>query len=180
LGFGVVADEVRSLAQRSAQAARDTAAKIDDSIHKSQRGVELSSQMAHALEGVLDRVCRVDELIGKIAIASAEQSHGISQISSELAQMDGVTKKNASSAEESASAADELNAQAKALKEVVVELAKIVGGSKVVSHGEASPHETIDPTEDNDADENPPHSWERTHLQGTHRSLAKASAEAVE
>jgi ABC-type transporter Mla subunit MlaD len=129
MGFAVVADEVRNLAQRSAQAARETAAKIEDSIHKSDHGVQISGKVAQGLQEIVTKIHKVDELVAEIAAASKEQSQGIGQVNTAVTQMDKVTQSNAASAEESASAAEELNAQAEALKEAVRELQQLVGGA---------------------------------------------------
>jgi methyl-accepting chemotaxis protein len=128
-GFAVVADEVRSLAQRCAQAAKETAAKIEDSVQKSAHGVQISSKVARSLEGIVGQARQVDELAGKVAIASQEQSQGIEQVNMAVTQMDKVTQSNAANAEESASAAEELNAQADALKDAVAELLQMVDGN---------------------------------------------------
>jgi methyl-accepting chemotaxis protein len=129
MGFAVVADEVRNLAQRSAQAAKETAAKIEDSIQKSDHGVQISSKVAQGLQEIVTKIRKVDELVAEIAAASKEQNQGIGQVNTAVTQMDKVTQSNAASAEESASAAEELNAQAESLKEAVRELQQLVGGS---------------------------------------------------
>ncbi|MDX1953493.1 MAG: methyl-accepting chemotaxis protein [Verrucomicrobiota bacterium] len=128
MGFAVVADEVRNLAQRSAQAARETAEKIEDSIRKSEQGVQISSKVARSLEEIVLKAHTVDELVGQIASASREQSQGIQQVSIAVTQMDKVTQSNAANAEESASASEELNAQAVMLKEAVDDLMNLVSG----------------------------------------------------
>lgn len=134
-GFAVVADEVRTLAQRSAQAAKETAQRIEDSIEKSERGVQLSTRVAKGFQDIVNKARQVDELIGQIAGASQEQSQGIAQVNTAVSQMDRVTQANAASAEESASAAEQLSAQAKTLLDAVSELNHIVG---VRSDGEGS------------------------------------------
>jgi methyl-accepting chemotaxis protein len=133
MGFAVVAEEVRSLAQRSATAARETAEKIEDSIQKSGRGVELSAKVATSLAEIVDKARQVDTLIGEIATASTEQTQGISQVLTAVTQMDTVTQNNAASAEESASAAEELNAQAKSLDDAVADLQRLVSGETAVA-----------------------------------------------
>ncbi len=127
-GFAVVAEEVRNLAQRSAQAARETADKIEDSIQKSQQGVQFSGQIARRLEEIVAKARQVDELLVSIATASREQSEGVNQINLAVTQMDKVTQSNAANAEETAAAAREMDSQAKTLNEVVVELAGLVSG----------------------------------------------------
>ena len=129
MGFAVVADEVRNLAQRSAQAAKETAAKIEGAIGNTSRGVNLSTKVSQALNDIVTKARQVDELAAEVAGASREQTQGITQISSAVGQMDKVTQNNAASAEESAAAAQELNAQAAVMKESVGELLKLVGVS---------------------------------------------------
>lgn len=131
MGFAVVADEVRNLALRSAQAAKETAAKIEDSIQKSDHGVQISSKVAKNLQEIVAKVRQVDELVSQIATATKEQSQGISQVNTAVSQMDKVTQGNAASAEESASAAEELNAQAITLRGIVADLQQIVSGNTV-------------------------------------------------
>ena len=131
LGFAVVADEVRSLAQRAAQAARETAAKIDDSVTRSENGVRISTKVATSLTDIVDKARRVDALVAEIAQASKEQSQGIGEVNTAVSKLDKVTQANAASAEESASASEELNAQSAMLQEAVKGLCALVGGSKV-------------------------------------------------
>ena len=128
-GFAVVADEVRNLAQRSAQAAKETAEKIGDSIAKSANGVAISAKVTESLNQIVTKARQVDELVAEIANASHEQSQGIDQVNTAVTQMDKVTQSNAASAEESASAAEELTAQASTLRELVADLQKLVTGS---------------------------------------------------
>jgi len=130
MGFAVVADEVRNLAQRSAQAARETAEKIEDSIGKSRHGVQLSAKVSADLQEIVAKAHQVDELLGQIAHASQEQSQGISQVNTAVTQMDKVTQGTAASAEEGAGAAEELNSQAAVLKEAVADLSQLVGGTR--------------------------------------------------
>ena len=129
-GFAVVADEVRNLAQRSAQAARETADKIEDAIQKTQQGVQISAKVSLGLQGIVVKVRQVDELIAKVATASREQSQGVEQVNSAVSQMDKVTQTNAANAEECASAATELSAQSSSLKDTVESLSTLVGSQK--------------------------------------------------
>jgi len=135
MGFAVVAEEVRSLAQRSAQAAKETSEKIQGTIEKTTQGVEISHKVETALAEIVTRVREVDQLVAEVASASSEQSQGISQINTAVTQMDKVTQSNAASAEESAAAAEELNAQAETMKGYVNELLALVGGSGGESAG---------------------------------------------
>ena len=137
-GFAVVADEVRALAQRSATAARETAEKIQDSIARSEHGVAISREVDENLRQILASARQVDDLIGEIATASHEQSHGITQVLTAITHMDSATQTTAATAEESAAAAQELNAQALSLDHVVDQLGKLVKGS-AKSSGSRSP-----------------------------------------
>jgi methyl-accepting chemotaxis protein len=133
MGFAVVAEEVRALAQRSAVAARETATKIEDSIQKSTAGVEVSGKAAESLTVIAAKARQVDELVAEIAHASQEQTKGLGQINLAMSQMDKVTQANAGNAEETAAAAEELNAQALAAHDSVAELIRLVeGGIKAV------------------------------------------------
>jgi methyl-accepting chemotaxis protein len=131
MGFAVVAEEVRALAQRSANAAKETATSIEDSIQKSARGVGMCGSVETALQEIVGKARQMDELIAEIATASDEQSRGIEQITTAVSQMDTVTQSNAGSAEETASASEELNAQALELKRAVTDLHILVVGATV-------------------------------------------------
>jgi methyl-accepting chemotaxis protein len=128
-GFAVVAGEVRNLAMRSADSAKNTARLIDDSIKRIKNGSEIVSKTNEAFERVLTGAKKVGELVGEIAAASNEQAQGISQISKAVAEMDKVIQQNAANAEESASASEELNAQAMQMKEFVADMITVVQGS---------------------------------------------------
>lgn len=130
MGFAVVADEVRNLAQRSAQAAKETESKIKGAIAKTGQGVAISNKVAQALNGIVAKVRAVDELVSEVTSASGEQTQGILQINSTVSQMDKVTQANAASAEEGAAAAEELNAQAENMKHSVTELQELVVGNQ--------------------------------------------------
>ena len=126
-GFAVVADEVRSLAQRAAQSARETEAKIADALQKSARGTAISEKVARSLEEIVAKARTVDDLAGDVATASKQQNEGIGEINNAVLQMDKVTQSNAGNAEQSASAAHELTAQAAKLRDAITELHKLVG-----------------------------------------------------
>ena len=128
MGFAVVAEEVRNLAQRSAQAAKDTAAMIENNIELSEKGVNVTQRVRETLNEVTAQAKKISELMAEIAAASQEQSQGISQINSAIAQMETVVQHNAANAEESASASEELSAQARNLKEMVQQLVILVHG----------------------------------------------------
>jgi methyl-accepting chemotaxis protein len=128
LGFAVVADEVRNLAQRSAQAAKETAARIEAAISKTGQGVQISEKVARALTEIAAKTREVDEIAAQVAGAAGEQTQGITQINTTVSQMDKVVQGNAASAEESAAAAEELNAQAFSMNDSVRELLQVVSG----------------------------------------------------
>ncbi|HSY18753.1 MAG TPA: methyl-accepting chemotaxis protein [Candidatus Acidoferrales bacterium] len=127
MGFAVVADEVRNLAQRSAQAAKETAAKIEGAINNTARGVELSGKVATTLNDIVAKARDMDELATQLAGASREQTQGITQINIAMGEVDKVTQNNAAYAEESASVVRELNAQVVTMKSSVAELLQLVG-----------------------------------------------------
>jgi methyl-accepting chemotaxis protein len=129
MGFAVVAEEVRNLAQRSAASAKETAAKIEVAIQNGENGVTISQKVAQSLDVIVGKAREVDALVGEIATASNEQSQGLGQINLAVGQMDKVTQSNASNAEETAAAAEELNAQSASLKDTVSELRRLVDGA---------------------------------------------------
>ncbi len=133
MGFAVVAEEVRNLAQRSAQAAKDTAAIIERNIDMSEQGVSISKMVAESLGEITLQSKKVNELMDEIAAASQEQTQGMMQINKAIAQMEKVTQQNAANAEESASASEELSAQAVSMKDVVGQLIKLVKGNTDVN-----------------------------------------------
>jgi len=118
-GFAVVAEEVRNLAMRSAEAARNTAEMIGESVKNADSGVQITKDVAKALEKTVERAGKVSDLINEIAAASNEQSQGVEQINTAVAQMNHVTQQNAANSEESASAAEELSSQATELENMV-------------------------------------------------------------
>ena len=118
-GFAVVAGEVRTLAQRSAQAAKEIKALIDDSGERVNAGSQLVNEAGATMAEIVNAVTRVTDIMGEIASASDEQSRGIDQVGQAVAEMDRVTQQNASLVEESAAAAAALEDQAARLNEAV-------------------------------------------------------------
>ena len=126
--FAIVADEVRNLAMRSAEAAKNTGSLIADSTAKIQQASTLFEEISADLSGNRHIAKKVTQLVSEIAEATQEQAQGINQISIAVAEMDKVVQLNATNAEESASAAHNMNAQAERLKNAVGDLTGLVGG----------------------------------------------------
>jgi len=115
-GFAVVADEVRNLAMRAADAAKDTAVLIEGTVKKIGEGSDLVDTTNEAFTEVASRAAKVGELVSEISAASNEQAEGIQQVNGAVVEMDKIVQQNAASAEESASASEEMNAQAEQVK----------------------------------------------------------------
>ena len=127
LGFAVVADEVRNLAQRCAQAARDTAALIEESIATAGDGNARLDQMAGAVRSMTQSAIRVKSLVDEVNLGSQEQTRGMEQISRAILQMEQVTQKTAAGAQQGASAGAELDGHASKLRDLVHEMHEMVG-----------------------------------------------------
>jgi methyl-accepting chemotaxis protein len=128
-GFAVVAEEVRNLAMRSAEAAKNTASMIEESVKNSKNGVDIATEVSKVLSEIVQSVGKTTDLVSEIAAASQEQAQGIDQVNTAVSQMDKVTQQNAANAEESASASEELSAQAESMQEIVGQLVAMVGGA---------------------------------------------------
>ncbi|MBZ4670971.1 MAG: methyl-accepting chemotaxis protein [Oscillospiraceae bacterium] len=118
-GFAVVADEVRALAEKSAEAAKDTSKLIEESISNVQTGTQLAGNTAGALDKIVEMVSQVEEFINRIAEASEGQASAVEQINSGMEQITDVIQRNSATAEESAAASQELTGQANLLKEKI-------------------------------------------------------------
>jgi len=161
MGFAVVADEVRNLALRSAQAAKETAAKIENAIGNTAKGVKLSQQVAVSLNEIVTRAREVDTLAAGVAGASREQTQGITQINTAIGSVDKVTQNNAASAEQTAAAAKELRVQSEVMQRVVGRLMELIGqdpSDETSAPGQRAPnqrdrHEFVPPQ--SDAEETP-------------------------
>jgi methyl-accepting chemotaxis protein/methyl-accepting chemotaxis protein-1 (serine sensor receptor) len=127
MGFAVVADEVRNLAQRSAQAAKDTAGLIEESIARSHDGQGKLDLVARGIHDITANVTEIKALVDEVNLGSTDQARGIEQIARAVSQMDQLTQKAAAHAEQSASAGEELSAQAMAMNEIVGKLTSLVG-----------------------------------------------------
>ncbi len=118
-GFAVVAEEVRNLAARSANAAKETTDMIEGSIKKSEGGTRIANETAEALNKIVGDVAKAAELVGDIAVASNEQANAIGQINQGIMQVSQVVQSNSATSEEGAAASEELSGQADLLKEMV-------------------------------------------------------------
>ena len=126
MGFGVVAEEVRNLAQRCARAAEDTSRLIEGSIKNSRDGQERLDEVAVAISAITENTDKVKLLVDEVNRGSHEQARGMEQITNAIAQMQQVTQKTAASAEESASAGQQLDAQSSSFRAVVNRLTELI------------------------------------------------------
>jgi methyl-accepting chemotaxis protein len=118
-GFAVVAEEVRNLAMRSAEAAKNTANLIEESVKNAEGGVAINSEVSAHLKKITEQVLRVSDVMSEIAAASEQQSEGVEQVNTGVEQMNHVTQQTAAGAQESAAAAQELAAQASKMLDMV-------------------------------------------------------------
>jgi methyl-accepting chemotaxis protein len=129
MGFAVVADEVRNLAQRCAQAAKDTATLIEESIHTANEGSEQLNRVVEAIQGINQQATKVKEIVENVNSRSQEQSRSIEQISAAVAQMQKITQNTAASAEQGASTSQQMSCHADTVRNAVGQLYALVGGN---------------------------------------------------
>jgi methyl-accepting chemotaxis protein len=129
MGFAVVADEVRNLAQRCAQAARETTGLIEDSIAKSNEGKDKLDRVTNAVRSITESSASVKTLVDEVELGSKEQARGIQQISKAILEMEKVVQASAAQAEQSAAGGEELSGQSESLKGIVSRLESMVGGT---------------------------------------------------
>ncbi len=132
-GFAIVAEEVRSLAQRSAAAARETAEKIESSVQRTELGAGISTEMAASLTEMATKARQLDELVANITAASNDQAQGIAQINHAVGQMGQTTQNGANLSEENAASAQELCQQSLALRTAVMDLQTLIQGDSAQS-----------------------------------------------
>jgi methyl-accepting chemotaxis protein len=118
-GFAVVAEEVRNLAMRSAEAAKNTSNLIEQAVKNSENGVNINTEVLKNFQEITERTNKVSQVVAEIAAASDQQDQGISQINKAVEQMNQVTQQNAANAEESASAAEEMSSQSEEMRSMV-------------------------------------------------------------
>jgi len=145
-GFAVVAEEVRNLAMRSAEAARDTAELISESVQRAEQGVAINQEVLEEIEQTKKRVQQVKEVMAEIASAAKEQETGIQEVEHALGEMEGVIQSNAAHAEQSASAAEELASQASEMRAIIGRFQ--FEGSGVAESGGAADPLPMDPGPD--------------------------------
>lgn len=148
-GFAVVADEVRNLASKSAEASKNTAALIENSLQAVENGKRIADETAQSLEVVISDIQEASSMMGTIAKASADQAESISQITLGIDQISSVVQTNSATAEESAAASEELSGQAQILNELVRKF-RLEGESGIAAAGPVSGSSSYDPGYDMD------------------------------
>ncbi len=143
-GFAVVAEEVRNLAMRSAEAAKNTANMIEESVKNAEGGVSINQEVLNNLTEINTQVNKVSAVMAEIAAASDQQSQGVEQVNTAFEQMNQVTQQMAANAEESASASEELSGQAEEMKGMVGAFRLTNVSGKAVRTNRQAPRQTAD------------------------------------
>jgi methyl-accepting chemotaxis protein len=133
-GFAVVAEEVRNLAMRSAEAAKNTTNLIEESVNNAEGGVAINQEVLKNLDEINGQIHKVNQVMAEIAAASDRQSHGVDQINTAVEQMNQVTQQTAANAEESSSAAEELSSQSQEMLSMVSSFQLSNTGGTTVRH----------------------------------------------
>jgi methyl-accepting chemotaxis protein len=144
-GFAVVAEEVRNLAARSTEAARNTTEMIENSVREVTRGVERANETAAVLKEISESVTRINDMVGEIAVSSSEQQKGIEEINQGLQQVNNVVQQNSSISEQTASAAEELSGQSTLLQQLIGQFKLQSTGRSQQSSSPASPRRSPPP-----------------------------------
>jgi len=141
-GFAVVAEEVRNLAMRSAEAAKNTANLIEEAVKNSENGVAINTEVLKNFQEITEKINKVSQVVAEIAAASEQQDQGISQVNKAVEQMNQLTQQNAANAEESASAAEEMSSQSEEMRSMVAgfRLSVSDGFSRALPSGGQSPY----------------------------------------
>lgn len=137
-GFAVVAEEVRNLAMRSAEAARNTATMIGESVKSAEDGVGLTEEVRRNLQEINDRVAKVGEVMDEVAAASEQQDRGVGDITEAVGQLNQVTQQNAASSQESAAASKEMSSQASTMRSLVSSFRLTMTGAPVTATATAT------------------------------------------
>ncbi|MDR2390450.1 MAG: methyl-accepting chemotaxis protein [Planctomycetota bacterium] len=139
----MVADEVRNLAQRSAQAARDTTTLIQGTVERVHKGSDIAGRLGKSFSDIKESASNISRLVKEIASATNEQAQGVDQVNTAVAQMDKTTQQNAASSEELAAASERLSTQAGQLDDMVNDLARLVSGEGKAAVGQRHPADGI-------------------------------------
>lgn len=181
-GFAVVAEEVRNLALRSTEAAKNTADLIESTIEKVKKGGTIAGSSNETFNEVAEANRKISELVSEISIASREQAQGVEQINITVSEMESVTQSNAASAEESAAASEEMKFQARRLEDIVESLNNILIGSSTMISKTGTPTRTKERSVQSAYPARhkalaPPVREETSHQPPEHKQRAKTSAE---